>query len=99
MRIKLFVSAAAIALALGLGPATAGEDLTIHAGLSSPEATESQPQAVSFQVMQGIAARAMTSDQLQEIVGGQPHDNVNPHLIGNGGAGCGHAHGGLHCPI
>ncbi len=72
MQIKLFVSAAAIALALGLGPATAGEDLTIHAGLSSPEATESQPQAGTFQAMQGIAAEALTTAEKDAVRGRNP---------------------------
>ncbi len=69
MRIKLFVSAAAIALALGLGPATAGENLATQAGLGSPEATESQPQAGTFQAMQGIAAEAMTIAEKDAVRG------------------------------
>ncbi len=90
MRIKLFVSAAAIALALGLGPATAGENLASQAGLGSPEATESQPQAGTFQALQGIAATALTTAEKDAVRG------LNAGHMGQAGAHFAHVVGHNH---
>ncbi len=69
MLTKSIITAAAIALALGLGPATAGEVLATQAGLGTPEATESQHQAGTFQALQGIAATALTAAEKLEVIG------------------------------
>ena len=83
MQIKSILAGAAMALAAGIGTATAADQFTTLAGIAAQPLTVDaveNPASNPFAALEGITAEAMTTRELGSVVGGD--DDMNPQLVG-----------------